>query len=136
MGPPGPRDKGIVTMRGVIIWYSEQDQRAVIWCEDSADLAIATDASAWRKGDAPVEIGDYVGFTSVITNSGRRCDDIHLIQSQVAPELVQRLRQSLPQAPRPTMKVVSSQGRPAHAPRPAQIRSGSIPLLHLAASQD
>lgn len=123
-------------MRGVIIWFSEQDQNAVIWCEDSADLAIATGASAWRNDGALIEIGDYVGFTPVITNEGRRCEDVHLIQSQVAPELVQRLRRSLPQTNRPKMKIVSSQGRPAHAPRAAQIRRASNPLLHLAASQD
>jgi hypothetical protein len=51
-------------MNGVVIWYSKKDFRAVIWCEDSKELGIATGPTAWRNPMAPVEIGDFVSLDS------------------------------------------------------------------------
>ena len=102
------------TMRGVIIWYSRQDFSAVIWCEDSKDLGIATGPTAWRNPMAEVEIGDFVAFRVSDVGFERHCKDIHLLEARQAPALPHSILKPTPLIPVKTR----------------------IPLLHLCASRD
>lgn len=75
-------------MRGIVIWHSKIDFKAIIWCEDSQELAIAAGATAWRNPMLPFSVGDWVGFSSKLgADNMRQCRDIYLIESQVAPGL-------------------------------------------------
>ncbi len=110
-------------IHGVVIWYSRQEFKALIWCEDSGGLAIATGATSWRNPIGEVAVGDYVAFTPIACGRERKCRDIHLIAPQVAPDL--------PQA-------IMGRARPATsetATTPPERRKGN-PLLHLCASRD
>jgi len=83
-------------MQGVVIWYSKADFQAIIWCEDSKDLGIASGPTAWRNPMATVEIGDAVAFRIGGPGDARRCTDVHLIASSVAPALPDSIRTPLP----------------------------------------
>lgn len=74
-------------MRGVIIWYSRIEFTALIWCEDSREIAVAKGATAWRNPMVPVDVGDYVSFISHESGSHRTCRDIQKVAAQVAPDL-------------------------------------------------
>lgn len=78
--------------RGVVIWYSQSEFKALIWCEDSGSLAVATGATAWRNPMVHVAVGDFVAFTARSAGQERRCHDIHVIAPQVAPELPNAIR--------------------------------------------
>jgi hypothetical protein len=101
-------------MNGVVIWYSKKDFRAVIWCEDSKELGIATGPTAWRNPMAPVEIGDFVSFTLIPVGTERRCRELQVIESRRAPALPDSIR-------KPMAHIV------------AKTRN---PLLHLCSSRD
>jgi len=101
-------------MRGVVIWYSRQDFRAVIWCEDSKSLGIATGPTAWRNPMTDVEVGDFVAFRVQEAGAERRCKDIHVIEPCHAPALPDSIRN-------PTVA------------NPVKTRN---PLLHLCSSRD
>lgn len=74
-------------MQGVIIWYSRADFQAIIWCEDSKDLGIATGPTAWRNPMCVVDVGDAVTFRLDTANPGRRCTDVQLVATAAAPSL-------------------------------------------------
>jgi hypothetical protein len=101
-------------MRGVVIWYSKQDFRAVIWCEDSKDLGIASGPTAWRNPMMDVEIGDFVAFSVHEAGAERRCKDIHLLEAQHAPGLHSSILHPMSSIPTKTRN----------------------PLLHLCSSRD
>ncbi len=79
-------------MKGVVIWYSKQDLRAVIWCEDSQELGMALGPAAWRHPVTPVEIGDFVAFHVDGSGHDRRCHDIHVLERKAAPTLIGAIR--------------------------------------------
>lgn len=101
-----------MSMRGVVIWYSRSDFRAIIWCEDSKDLGIASGPTAWRNPMVKVEIGDCVAFRTEQRGRDRLCRDIHVIEVQSAPHLPEAVLAARPKA------IVQN------------------PLLHLCASRD
>lgn len=74
-------------IRGVVIWYSALEYKALIWCEDSGALAFATGPTSWRNPMVEIAVGDCVGFVAEAHGRERKCRDIHLIASQVAPDL-------------------------------------------------
>ncbi len=101
-------------MQGVVIWYSKADFQAIIWCEDSKDLGIASGPTAWRNPMNEVEIGDAVAFRLDPDGPDRRCRDVHIVASSVAPALPSSIRNARPPLP----------------------RSGANRLLHLCSSHD
>lgn len=107
-------------IRGVVIWYSRQDFKALIWCEDSGGLAVATGPTAWRNPISNVAVGDYVGFQAEPCGRERKCRDLFVIAPQVAPDLPEAIR-----APDPKIGIGVA----------AKPRCGN-PLLHLCASRD
>lgn len=91
------------SMHGVIIWYSKADFQAIIWCEDSKDLGIASGATAWRNPMTPVATGDEVWFRVDPSATDRRCRDIHLVDPCAAPSLpgaIATQRTAIPRANR------------------------------------
>lgn len=100
-------------MQGVVIWYSREDFRAIIWCEDSRELGVAGGATAWRNPMVEVAVGDVVAFRAELRGRDRLCRDVRVVESQVAPALPDTML--------------------AKAQSPAVSR---FPLLHLCSSHD
>jgi hypothetical protein len=89
-------------MRGIIIWHCQETHRAVVWCDDSGDLAYASDSCAWTYPRQKVSIGDYVAFDLRPTANSRTCVNLRLIESGQATELVGILKKMRPR-PQPVM---------------------------------
>ncbi len=94
-------------MRGVIIWHCQNTRRAVVWCDDSGELAYASDAMAWANPTQQVAIGDYVAFDLRSSAAARNCANLRLIEHGHAPDLVDVLYQRPAPAPRPMLVAVA-----------------------------
>ncbi len=79
-------------MHGVIIWYCEKTGRAVVWCDDSGDLAYAGGFADWRAPTQVVAIGDYVAFEMRLSGGSRSCMNLRLLEKGLAPDLADALR--------------------------------------------
>lgn len=92
-------------MNGIVLWIDRAGHKAVIWCEDHKDMAIADD-----RTDAPegffeaTERGDLVRISFVADGPFRQCTAIELLRKQVCSGLDQRLLGSVT-APRPQRRV-------------------------------
>ncbi|MDO9640329.1 MAG: hypothetical protein Q7J44_17480 [Pseudotabrizicola sp.] len=102
-----------MSMHGVVIWYSPSSFRAIIWCDDSKELGIASGATAWRNPMLEVQVGDVVAFRTERHGSDRLCTDLHVVESRAAP------------SPRAEM-LAKAETHPV----------SGIPLLHLCSSRD
>lgn len=78
-------------MRGIVIWVSHDEFSALIWCEDSQEIAVAKGVMAWRSPMHRVAVGDYVGFSCRVSGEHRLCSDVHTIISQMAPDLAEMI---------------------------------------------
>jgi len=86
-------------MFGVILWSDEQDQKAVIWCEDHGDLAF------YRNTDGTTQLGldagDWVQFDMKMERNQRLAKNPRLISEGVYPDLAGALCAAPDQARRP-----------------------------------
>lgn len=98
-------------MRGVIIWHCLETRRAVVWCDDSGELAYASDAAAWAPLAPRVAIGDYVAFDLDPSSAARSCRNLRLIESGLAPELAGILHRMRP-SPAPAAQAARSSASP------------------------
>ena len=76
-----------MSMHGVVIWYSRQEFRAIVWCDDSKELGIASGPTAWRNPMVAVEVGDIVSFRAERRGKDRLCRDLQVVESRAAPTL-------------------------------------------------
>ena len=79
-------------MRGVIIWHCTKTRQAVVWCDDSGDLAYAKSVSCWLRPHDDAAVGDYVAFELAGKSPARLCAAIEVIAAGHAPGLADRLR--------------------------------------------
>ncbi len=93
-------------MRGVVIWHCQNTRRAVVWCDDSGELAYASDGKAWVNPMQQVAIGDYVAFDLRSSVATRSCANLRLIEQGHAPDLAGVLHQRQ-QASRPMLVAVA-----------------------------
>jgi hypothetical protein len=81
-------------MYGVVLWSDEQEQKAVIWCEDHGDLAF------YRNDDGTnaceLDAGDWVCFDMTMERSQRLAHNPKLIHEGVYPELADALSAASP----------------------------------------
>ncbi len=76
-------------MFGVVLWRDEQEQKAVIWCEDHGDLAFYR-----NTGDQlPVglDAGDWVQFDMTMERHQRLAHNPRLVSQGVYPDLADAL---------------------------------------------
>ena len=76
-------------MFGVVLWSDEQEQKAVIWCEDHGDLAFyrkSTDACKFE-----MDAGDWVQFDMTLERHQRLAHNPQLVSEGVYPELADAL---------------------------------------------
>lgn len=79
-------------MRGVIIWHCATTRQAVVWCDDSGDLAYAKNVSCWRQPAEQAAVGDYVAFELSGKRVARLCTGIEVLASGHAPGLANVLK--------------------------------------------
>lgn len=79
----------MVRIVGVVLWSSEEKQKAVIWCEDHAALAYLKDASdlAASLPGSWLEPVDMVRLESETVNSLRHARRVELVQAGYYPNL-------------------------------------------------
>jgi len=84
-------------MYGAVLWSDPSSERALIWCEDHADLAFF----AAECCPAPrLEAGDLVSFTLTEQKSLRVAQDVEVVATEEYPFLADGLQQA--QASDPT----------------------------------
>lgn len=76
-------------MFGVVLWSDEQEQKAVIWCEDHGDLAFYRN----NGGTAPLELdaGDWVQFDMTMERHQRFAHNPRLVSEGVYPDIADAL---------------------------------------------
>lgn len=76
-------------MFGVVLWSDEQDQKAVIWCEDHGDLAFYRNDS--DTCGIEMDAGDWVQFDMRMDKNQRKAHNPRLVCEGVYPELADSL---------------------------------------------
>ncbi len=76
-------------MFGVVLWSDEQDQKAVIWCEDHGDLAFYRNDS--DTCEIEMDAGDWVQFDMKMDKNQRKAHNPRLVCEGVYPELADSL---------------------------------------------
>ena len=76
-------------MFGVVLWSDEQDQKAVIWCEDHGDLAFYRNES--DTCEVEMDAGDWVQFDMKMDKNQRKAHNPRLVCEGVYPELADSL---------------------------------------------
>ena len=75
-------------MFGAVLWSAASSERAVIWCEDHADLAFfAAECSCKPQ----LEAGDLVSFTITEQRSLRVAQDVEVVAAEEYPFLANGL---------------------------------------------
>ena len=78
-------------MIGVVIWSSEANRKAVIWCEDQGPLAYLRDCdSLTEQADWPVP-GDLLRLECETIGNLRHAHSVSLIAPRVCPQLPEAL---------------------------------------------
>ena len=76
-------------MFGVVLWSDDQENKAVIWCEDHGDLAF------YRKSDSDdhvtLDAGDWVQFDMTMDRHLRFARNPRLIHDGAYPEIADTL---------------------------------------------
>lgn len=78
-------------MYGAVLWCDTKSERALIWCEDHADLAFFD--SECRSSSA-LEPGDLVRFELVETDTLRVAIDLEIVAADEYPTLATELQQA------------------------------------------
>lgn len=92
-------------MYGVILWSGCAGQKALIWCEDHADLALFDNGDEMHA----FTVGDMVSFELDETQAERRATKMKLITKQYHPELPAALLNAAKTATRTPQKTAPEQ---------------------------
>lgn len=77
---------------GVVVWVAADALSAVIWAEDSAQLAYVTGSHAAAGDTAPtLAVGDMVSFSDELRGDLRLARDVRRQDSAGHPELARQL---------------------------------------------
>ena len=110
-------------MFGVVLWSDEQEQKAVIWCEDHGDLAFYS-----NKDDSlrhALDAGDWVQFDMTMERHQRFAHNPRLVCEGVYPDLAD----ALCAVPAPHSVAGPSQERTLERPEAALSRRGSAQII-------
>lgn len=76
-------------MFGVVLWSDEQDEKAVIWCEDHGDLAFYSNTGS--NLHVGLDAGDWVQFDMTMEHHQRFAHNPRLVCEGVYPDLADAL---------------------------------------------
>lgn len=80
-------------MFGVVLWSDQQDQKAVIWCEDHGDLAFYRRAD--QSGFVSFDAGDWVEFDLTMERHLRFAHNPKLVEECIFPDLTGAIETSM-----------------------------------------
>ena len=84
-------------MFGVVLWSDEQEQKAVIWCEDHGDLAFYRNTDGSRE--ISMDAGDWVQFDMTMERRQRFAHNPKLVHEGVYPDIADALSAAPPKKP-------------------------------------
>ena len=92
-----------VRMCGVVLWSSQADGRAVIWCEDHGKLAfyaaqLPPQAANGEQQGVSLDAGDLIEFDVEDQEHQRRAHNPRLLAADHAPCIAMKLQQQSPAA--------------------------------------
>lgn len=96
-------------MIGVVVWSSEDRQKAVIWCEDQGALAYLKDGDDLQRGAEWPAAGDLMELESETIGELRFARCVSPIRERSCPEIPTMLQAMRPSEP--GLRLVSSEGR-------------------------
>jgi len=76
-------------MFGVVLWRDEQEQKAVIWCEDHGDLAFYRNTDGTSRFE--LDAGDWVQFDMTMERHQRFAHNPRLVSEGVYQDLADAL---------------------------------------------
>ncbi|WP_425039167.1 hypothetical protein [Primorskyibacter sp. S187A] len=79
-------------MCGVVLWSSDDDAQAVIWCEDHGNLAFYTAQETDMHAGLALDAGDLIDFELDDAAEHRLAHNPRLLVEDHAPNLAQGLR--------------------------------------------
>lgn len=93
-----------VRMCGVVLWSSEEEDRAVIWCEDHGKLAFYAGAHQCKAcndmhGGVVLDAGDLIEFDVEDQADQRRAHNPRLLVEDHAPCIATGLRNGVTRQP-------------------------------------
>lgn len=98
-------------MFGVVLWCDEEDNKAVIWCEDHGDLAFYRNNS--DACEIEMDAGDWVQFDMHLDQNQRLAYNPRLVSEGVYPDLADALCSAPAQECRPKSQPQMPQSAPA-----------------------
>ena len=78
-------------MFGVVLWSAENEQKAVIWCEDHGNLAFYTEKQSSMHGGVSLDAGDLISFELYEDDSLRYAQNPKLVAQDEYPDLAHRV---------------------------------------------
>lgn len=110
-------------MIGVVVWSSEDRQKAVIWCEDHGALAYLQGSENLREGEHWPTPGDLLELESETVGNIRHARRVACLNARPCPEIPAILRGDV--APPLHVRLVSSREETA-APVRAEVEDEDV----------
>lgn len=106
-------------MIGVVVWSCASREKAIIWCEDQANLAYLDGAESLAQPIAWPEAGDLVEMETRTQDNLRQAYGLTMLSEKGCPDLPQLLSETEARPHRPQhLRVVASQPDPRDRPAP------------------
>lgn len=81
----------VLIMLGIILWSDPKNNKAIVWCDDCAQLGYASASDIMLGANETLNVGDLVQFTLVTFGDFRGCTNLKLIESRNAPNITDNL---------------------------------------------
>ncbi|MFC2967187.1 hypothetical protein [Acidimangrovimonas pyrenivorans] len=118
-------------MNGIVLWSCPETWRAIIWCEDHADLVQARGEACFVAGAAFPEEGDLIACELSAGAGGYQASAVRVLLRGAIPDAAAILRAAVPQASEEAGHAAVP--APVTAPVPAsETRPEMRPGAHLA----
>lgn len=98
-----------VKMFGAVLWCDPQKEKALIWCEDHADLAYYTASKGTIGRELQLEAGDLVQFDVTELQAMRVADNVELVAAVEYPSLAEELQRREGSTGTPVSKAQTTQ---------------------------
>lgn len=79
-------------MFGVVLWTDENDEKAIIWCEDQGDLAYYSQHDGEDHNPVALDAGDLIQFDLCEERNCRMARHLCRVETCHAPSLAHDLR--------------------------------------------
>lgn len=117
-------------MIGVVVWSNTCREKAVIWCEDQAELAYLQGAANLLEQGFWPQPGDLLELECEMIGTLRHARNVSRLSGQRCPELPRLLHEQAEPKPEPHLRLVVAHPQPKCASNDVPKRS---PRFRLAA---